>query len=112
MKSTNRRCNPACACADALRWLDANGHSLAPLTGTSGKALRAVAHLWQLYAYTRDPAVVVAVRSPMNVTPNPSPPDMQTIQPPDGGACLGIMIAAAFGLCIVCVLIAFANWIV
>lgn len=61
--SANRRCNPACACADAFRWLTANGHSLAGLTGTSTKALKAIAHLWQLYAYTRDPQVVVAVRA-------------------------------------------------
>ena len=60
--SATRRCNTACACADALRWLDANGHSLAPLTGTSTKTLKAVAHLWQLYAYTREPAVIEAVR--------------------------------------------------
>ena len=58
---SNRRCSPACPCADALRWLSANGHSLAPLTGTSTKALKAVAHLWQLYAYSREEAVLGAI---------------------------------------------------
>ena len=60
-KNTNRRCSPACACADALRWLAGNGHDLAPLTGTSTKALCAVAHLWQLYAYSRSEAVLRAI---------------------------------------------------
>lgn len=57
-----RSCSPRCSCAEALWWLDANGHSLAPLTGTSTKALLAVAHLWQLYAYSRSDAVLRAVR--------------------------------------------------
>ena len=56
-----RRCSPPCACADALAWLAGNGHSLAPLTGTSAKALRAVAHLWQLYAYSRSDDVLAAI---------------------------------------------------
>lgn len=61
MSQNRRRCSPACACSDAIRWLVANKHDLAPLTGTSTKALKAVAHLWQLYAYSRDEAVLSAI---------------------------------------------------
>jgi len=45
-----------------LKWLRANGHNLAPLTGTDTKALAAVAACWELYAYTRSERVLKAAR--------------------------------------------------
>lgn len=51
------------ACVDAVKWLRANGHSLAPLTGTDYRSLRAMAHVWDLYAYTGSSAVLSAARA-------------------------------------------------
>lgn len=48
-------------CSDALQWLRANGHSLAPVTGTDARALKAFAHLLDLYALTGSSSVVVAL---------------------------------------------------
>lgn len=45
---TRSRKEPA-RCADALRWLAANDHDLAPLTGQDRRALDAFAHLIELY---------------------------------------------------------------
>jgi hypothetical protein len=44
-----------------LRWLKANGHSLAPLTGTDTRALEAIAATWMLYAHTRSSGLLRAV---------------------------------------------------
>lgn len=49
------------AAADHLKWLRANGHDLAPLTGTDSKALAAIADAWNLYAYTRSERVLKAI---------------------------------------------------
>lgn len=50
--------------ADApLRWLGARQCDLAPLTGTDTKALLAIAYCWRLYAYTRSPGVLDAIRN-------------------------------------------------
>lgn len=47
-----------------LRWLKANGHNLAPLTGTDFRALAAIDACWQLYAHAdNDEQVRVAVRA-------------------------------------------------
>lgn len=43
------------------KWLRANGHSLAPLTGTDARALAAIAACWQLYAVERQPHVIEAI---------------------------------------------------
>jgi len=47
--------------SEHLEWLDANGHGLAPLTGTDTRALKAIAQCWEVYAYTRQDSVLVAV---------------------------------------------------
>ena len=47
---------------EPLRWLAANKHDLAPLTGTDTKAAIAIAYAWQLFAYTRSTAVLNAIR--------------------------------------------------
>lgn len=41
-------------CAQAVRWLRANGHDLAGLTGQDARALAAVAHCWELYSVADD----------------------------------------------------------
>ena len=46
---------------DPLRWLKANGHDLAGLTGSDTLALRAIAALWELYAVERKSMVLPAV---------------------------------------------------
>lgn len=46
-----------------LRWLSAQGHDLAPLTGTDTKALLAIAACWELFAYTRSNGVINAIRN-------------------------------------------------
>lgn len=56
-------CEPRCRCADAFDWLVANGHSLAGLTGQDAPALKAIAHCWQLYASSREPAALEAIRA-------------------------------------------------
>jgi hypothetical protein len=47
---------------EPLRWLRAQGHDLAPLTGTDTKALLAVAAAWRLYAYTRSDNLIFAIQ--------------------------------------------------
>jgi hypothetical protein len=47
----------------AAEWLRANDVDLAPMTGTDMRALNALAETWELYAYTRSPLAIEAVRS-------------------------------------------------
>lgn len=44
-----------------LKWLKANGHDLGAFTGTDIRALAAVAATWELYAYTGDDEVLLAI---------------------------------------------------
>jgi hypothetical protein len=47
---------------EPLRWLKANGHDLAPVTGTDTRALLAIAACWRLYFNADDQhSVIVAV---------------------------------------------------
>lgn len=46
-----------------LKWLRANGHSTAPLTGTDHRALAAIAWCWQLYTVQPCEHVLAAVAS-------------------------------------------------
>lgn len=46
---------------EPLRWLRAQGHDLAPLTGTDTKALLAIAACWDLFAFTRNEQVLRAI---------------------------------------------------
>lgn len=45
----SRRKEPA-RCQDAITWLDARKHDLAGLTGQDVRAVKAIAHCWDLYA--------------------------------------------------------------
>lgn len=49
--------------AEHAKWLRANGHNLAGLTGQDAAALAAIAMCWQLYALDRDAAAIDAVAS-------------------------------------------------
>lgn len=49
------------------KWLRANKHDLAPLTGTDRKALAAIAECWQLYAYTGTECVLRAISELLKV---------------------------------------------
>lgn len=49
------------AAKEHTKWLKANGHSLAPLTGTDARALDAIAACWALYAVERQPRILDAV---------------------------------------------------
>jgi hypothetical protein len=51
---------PPAQCVDALNWLQSNKHGLGMLTGTDARALKAIAHCWDLYAVADDPALVLA----------------------------------------------------
>lgn len=44
------------------KWLKANKHDLAPLTGTDTRALRAIDACWELYATTHSTHAIDAVR--------------------------------------------------
>lgn len=46
-----------------LKWLRANGHSTAGLTGTDARALAALAACWELYSLERDERALEAVAS-------------------------------------------------
>ena len=49
---------------EPLRWLAAQrGIDLAPFTGTDTKAAVAIAHCWDLFAYTRSPGVLHAIQN-------------------------------------------------
>lgn len=43
------------------QWLKANGHDLAPVTGTDSRALAALEQMWELYAYTRSADILKAI---------------------------------------------------
>lgn len=45
-----------------LRWLRANGHDLAPLTGTDYRVLEAIDRCWEVYCYTSSQHVLQAIR--------------------------------------------------
>lgn len=47
--------------SEHLRWLRANGHSTAALTGTDARALAAIAACWTLYTVERNELVLEAV---------------------------------------------------
>lgn len=49
--------------AEHLKWLRANGHKTAGLTGTDARALAALAACWELYSLERDERALEAVAS-------------------------------------------------
>jgi hypothetical protein len=54
------------ACTDAFKWLKANGHDLAGMTGQDRRALSAIAHCWELFSAGDDDAragAALAVRA-------------------------------------------------
>lgn len=53
--------------SEHAKWLKANGHSLAPLTGTDARALAAIAACWTLYSVERDPRVLDAIATLVQV---------------------------------------------
>ncbi len=48
-------------CVEAFKWLKANGHSLAGLTGQDRRALEAIAHCWVMYAASDGAGEVAAL---------------------------------------------------
>lgn len=48
------------ACDDVMRWLKNNLGNLGALTGTDARALRAAAHILELYAYEHDDSILSA----------------------------------------------------
>ncbi len=53
--------------AEHLKWLRANGHDTAGLTGTDARALAAIAACWTLYTVERDERVLDAVAALLQV---------------------------------------------
>lgn len=50
------------AAKEHIRWLKANGHNVAALTGTDHRALEAIAACWELYSVERQDNALSAVR--------------------------------------------------
>ena len=58
--------------SEHAKWLRANGHSLAPLTGTDARALEAIACCWQLYTVVDRRQHVIEAVAQLALTMQPS----------------------------------------